>query len=158
MGMRQTQASCFCDMFICCNQSLLLPRLPNSCRDKEMDLCFQRLDDLHWRPSRGQVILIIFLSPGWDWEEVGLTTSYCSGGLGDLLESRVKLRALYCTCSCGLSSTPLAPAPNGVAFYGVKGGERGVLHFSLVCFPPSLSLSSQKQKRTRGKALGQAKF
>lgn len=45
-GTRQTQPSCFCDLFICCNQSLLLPRLPNSCRDKEMGLRFQRLDDL----------------------------------------------------------------------------------------------------------------
>lgn len=52
MGTCQTQASCFCDLFICCNQSLLLPRLPNSCRDKEMGLCFQRLDDLCWCPSR----------------------------------------------------------------------------------------------------------
>lgn len=55
-----------------------------------------------------------------------------------------------------LSPTPLSP--HGVAFYKVRGGERGVLHVSWVCFPPSLSLSSQKQKRTCGEALGQAKF
>lgn len=55
-----------------------------------------------------------------------------------------------------LSPNPLSP--QGVAFYPVKRGERGVLPVSWVCFPLSLSLSSQKQKRTRGKALDQAKF
>lgn len=55
-----------------------------------------------------------------------------------------------------LSPNPLSP--NGVAFYRVTGGERGVLRVSLVCFLPSLSWSSEKQKRTRSEVLGQAEF
>lgn len=94
-GKCQTRASCSCGLFIPCNQSLFLLRLPNSYADKGMGLRFQRLDDLRQRPSWGQVILIVSQAQGWDWEEVGLATSYCSGGRGNITESRAKLRALH---------------------------------------------------------------
>ena len=46
----------------------------------------------------------------------------------------------------------------GLLFYPVKRGKKGVLPVSWVCFLLSLSLSSQRQKRTCGRALGQVKF
>lgn len=50
----------------------------------------------------------------------------------------------------------LKPCPHGVAFYSIKGGERGVVHVLWACFHPCLSLPSQKQERTCAKALGEA--
>lgn len=85
---------------------------------------------------------------------MGLAPGCCSGGRGGPPRIRIRIRGEPYT-GLPLVLSPNPPPPSGVAFYRVRGGERGDLPASLVCFPPSLSLSSHKQKRTRGKALGQ---
>lgn len=93
--MGQTRASQFCGLFIPCNRSLLLSRLPDSCRDKGTGRGFQRLNGLGQRPSQGQLIPIIFLSQGVGAGTGGAGSPVAARAAGVVLLNPGRVGALY---------------------------------------------------------------